>query len=133
LLFGKQTTRISSKTITFLSLFIAIIIGISSCSTPKGSIVILESYDGKGASMEFKEWSSKDKYTIYLNKGDVLKFEVIHEDGEIGLTVIGQKGSEPYTGNNLMSGIFTVTVSESDNYDIQITGKDATGLVSFSK
>jgi len=83
--------------------------------------------------MEFKEWSSKDKYTIYLNKGDVLKFEVIHEDGEIGLTVIGQKGSEPYTGNNLMSGIFTVTVSESDNYDIQIIGKDATGLVILSK
>ena len=43
--------------------------------------------------------------------------------------VSGKNGSEPYTGNDLESGVFTVTVSETDKYDIRITGKDATGKV----
>ena len=83
--------------------------------------------------MDFKEWSSKNKCELSLNKGDVLQFEVFREDGEIALRVSGKKGSEPYTGNNLKSGLFTVTVSETDNYVIRITGKDATGKVMAKK
>jgi len=30
--------------------------------------------------------------------------------------VSGKNGSEPYTGNNLRSGLFTVTVSETDYF-----------------
>ena len=79
--------------------------------------------------MDFKEWNSKSKCELSLNKGDVLQIEVDREYGEIALTVSGKNGSEPYTGNNLKSGLFTVTVSETDKYDIRITGKDATGKV----
>jgi hypothetical protein len=43
--------------------------------------------------------------------------------------VKGKNGSEPYTGNNLKPGLFTVTVSETDRYEIRITGKGATGKV----
>jgi hypothetical protein len=71
----------------------------------------------------------KNKCELSLNKGDVLQIEVVHEDGKIALTVSGKNGSEPYTGNNLKSGVFTVTVSETDKYDIRITGKNATGKV----
>ncbi len=59
----------------------------------------------------------------------MLQIEVVHEAGKIALTVSGKNGSEPYTGNNLESGVFTVTVSETDQYEIRITGKDATGKV----
>ena len=41
-----------------------------------------------------------------------------------------QKGREPYT-KQPESGLFTVTVSETDKYDILITGKDATGKVTI--
>ncbi|MEN2777401.1 hypothetical protein [Acetivibrio clariflavus] len=108
---------------------IVITIAISACSVPKGSIMILENPNGTGFTMDFKEWSSKSKCELFLNKGDVLQIEIFREDGEIALMVSGKNGSEPYTGNNLKSGLFTVTVSETDEYDIRITGKDATGKV----
>ena len=115
--------------IVFLPLFIAIIISISACSAAKGCIVILEKPNGTGFTMDFKEWSSKNKCELSLNKGDVLQIEVVHEGGRIALTVSGEKGSEPYTGNSLKTGVFTVTVPETDKYEIRITGKDATGKV----
>jgi len=133
MLFGKQNAKIrriyNMHPVIFLPLIVAIIIAISSCSAPKGSIVILENPNGTGFTMDFKEWSSKNKCELYLNKGDVLQFEVVRVDGQIALMVSGKNGSEPYTGNDLRSGIFTVTVSESDRYDIRISGKDATGKV----
>ena len=115
--------------IVFLPLFIAIIISISACSATNGSIVILENPNGTGFTMDFKKWSSTNKCELSLNKGDVLQIEVVREDGKIALTVSGKNGSEPYTGNNLKTGVFTVTVSEKDRYVIRITGKDATGKV----
>jgi hypothetical protein len=85
--------------------------------------VILENPNGTGFTMDFKEWSSKNKCELSLNKGNVLQIEVDREDGEIALLISGKNGSEPYTGNNIESGIFTVTVSETDKYDIRIAGK----------
>lgn len=79
--------------------------------------------------MDFKEWSSNSKCKLSLKKGDVLQIEVFREHGEIALVVKGKNGSEPYTGNNLKPGLFTVTVSETDRYEIRITGKGATGKV----
>ena len=52
-----------------------------------------------------------------------------YEAGKIAFGVSGKNGSEPYTGNDLQSGIFTVTVSETDNYVFNITGKNATGKI----
>ena len=79
--------------------------------------------------MDFKKWSSTNKCELSLNKGDILQIEVVRENGKIALTVSSENGSEPYTGNNLKTGVFTVTVSETDKYVIRITGKDATGKV----
>lgn len=135
MLFEKQYARIrrikNMHPIIFLPLFIAIMIVISSCSEPKGRIVILEDQNGTGFTMDFKEWSAKNNCKMYLNKGDVLQVEIVREDGEIALMVSGKNGSEPYAGNNLQSGIFTATVSETDTYDIRITGKKASGKVTI--
>ncbi|HAQ42144.1 MAG TPA: hypothetical protein DCM73_15795 [Clostridiales bacterium] len=73
----------------------------------------------------------KNKCELALRKGDVLQIEIDRKDGEITLTVDGKNGSSPYKGNNLESGIFTVTVSETDEYLIGITGKIATGKVTM--
>jgi len=133
MLFGKQNggtrgTKIMHP-IVFLPLLIAILIVISGCSATKGSIVILENPKGTGFSMDFKEWSATNKCELSLNKGDTLQIEVDREAGKISLAVNGKKGSEPYTGNDLRSGVFTVTVAETDQYSVRITGKDATGKV----
>lgn len=127
---GKQNSIIRR---IILPLVFAMIIAITACSTPKGSIVILENTNGTGFTMDFKEWSSSDKCELSLNKDDVLQVEVIREGGEIALEIRGKMGSEPYTGNHLESGVFTVKVSETDQYVIQITGKNASGKVIVKK
>lgn len=132
MLFSKQNegVRRSQNTHPAILLPLAIvIIAIAVYFAPKGRILILENPNGIGFTMDFKEWSSKNKCTLALNKGDVLQIEVLRKDGEIALVVVGRNGSEPYTGKNLRSGLFTVTVSETDEYDIRITGKAATGKI----
>lgn len=113
----------------FLPIAIAIIIAITACAPTKGSIVIFEDPDGTGFSMDFKDWNEKNKCDLSLNKDDVLQIEIARESGEITLVVSGKNGSEPYTGNDLESGIFTVAVSETDKYVVQISGKNATGKI----
>ncbi len=110
-------------------LLIAAMLALSACSAEKGSIIILESPGGAKFTMHFTEWSAKNKCELALERGDVLQVEVARESGEIALAVSGKNGSEPYTGNNLTPGIFTVTVSETDRYVVKITGKNATGKV----
>lgn len=110
-------------------LLITAMLVLSSCAATKGSIVILENPNGTGFTMDFKEWSAKNKCELSLNRDDVLQIEVARESGEIALMVSGKNGSEPYTGNDLESGIFTVAVSETDEYVIRIAGEDATGKI----
>ena len=134
---GKQNSRIGKRKnmhpIVFLPLFITIIIVISNLSAQKGSIVILENPNGTGYTMDFKEWSSNNKCELFLKKGEVLQVEVVREDGEIDLMIRGKNGTEPYSGNNLQSIIFTVTVSETDRYVTYITVKNATGKITVKK
>ena len=82
--------------------------------------------------MDFKEWSSKNKCELYLEKGDTLQIVAVSESGEYTLLILGENGSEPYAGNINRSMVFTVTVSETDKYEIRITGKNATGKVTVS-
>ncbi len=117
--------------IIFLPLVIAIVIAITSCTATKGSIVILENKNGKEFTMDLKEWRGENKGQLFLNRDDVLQIGVTRESGVINLTVSGKKGSEPYTGNDLQSGIFTVTMSETDEYVIKITGDSANGSLAI--
>lgn len=106
---------------------------ISACAAPKGGIVILENPDGTGFTMDFNRFNKENKCELSLAGGDVVQVEVARESGEIALTVGGKNGSEPYTGNDLQSGIFTVAVSETDEYVFRISGRDATGKVTVKK
>ena len=99
----------------------------------RGNDVIPGDQNETGFTMGFKQWSAENKCQLSLNKGDVLQIEVACEDGDIALTISGKNGSEPYTGNNLESFVFTVTVSETDIYDVCIAGNNATGKVSIKK
>lgn len=112
-------------------LLIAAMLAFSSCSAAKGSIVILENIKGMRFTIDFKEWSAKNRCELSLNKGDVLQIEVARDNGVIDLAISGKNGSEPYTGNDLQSGIFTAAVLESDAYEIRITGKEATGKITI--
>lgn len=133
MLFRKQTAGmrcvLNMNPVIFLPLAIAIMIALAACTAPKGGIVILETPNGTGFTMKFKEFGARNKCELPLKKDDELQIEISRDDGEIALTISGKNGSEPYKGNDLQSGIFTVAVSETDEYVIMITGGNATGNV----
>jgi hypothetical protein len=135
--FGKPNSRVkegkSMHPIVFLPVFIAILIVISNCAGQKGNIVIVKNPDMTRFTMNLKDWSAKNKYELSLNSGDVLQIEIERESGEIGLIITSKNGAEPYRGNISESITFTVTVSETDKYTAQITGKKATGKITVKK
>jgi hypothetical protein len=110
------------------AIVIGIVIGLSAC-VPEGSIVIVEDIGGKGFKADLYKFNAENKCEILLAKGSVLQVEVENEEGKITLTVTGKRGSSPYTGNDLQSGIFTFAVSETDQYIFQIKGTNATGKI----
>ena len=118
-----------NKSAAFAAL-LAIFIGLllcPACAAPKGGIVILENPQGNACRMDFKDWSAKNKCELTLKRDEVLQVEILCESGAIALMIRGKNGSEPYTGNGLASGMFTVTVPEADDYLISISGDQATG------
>lgn len=117
------------RPIFLLPVFVATLITITGCSALKGGIVISEEPDGTAFTIDFKEWSSQNKCELSLNKGDVVEIEIIRESGEIAFAVSGKNGSEPYSGKDLQSAAFTVTVSETDHYLFKVTGKKASGKI----
>lgn len=119
--------------IVFLPVLVVLIIVISNCAAAKGSIKISKNPSGTGFTANLQEWGAQEKCELILEKGDVLEIEVVHEAGDIAFSVTGKMGSEPYTGNDLKSVKFTVTVSESDDYVFKITGKKATGKIIVQK
>ncbi len=119
-----MSIAIFSGVLTLLFIFT-----LSACTSQKGSILILEDGHGTGFTMDLKEYSSTSKCELSLVRGDVVQVEIECKEGDIALIVSGKNGTAPYTGNDLKSGIFTVTVSETDEYIMRITGKNATGQV----
>lgn len=102
----------------------------SAINLTQGHIVIFENGHGTGFTMDFKEWNGKNKCELSAKMGNVFQIEVALKSGEVSLAFSGKNGSKPYTGNNLESGIFTITVSESDDYVISVGGEAATGRIS---
>lgn len=133
MLSGKTTAgkRLNKMKMVVLSgvLTMLFISALSACTAAKGNIVILEGGHETGFTMTFKEYTSENKCELSLAAGDVVQVEVDREEGQIFFSINGKNGSEPYTGNDLQPGIFTVTVSETDEYVFRIRGKAATGKI----
>ncbi len=110
-------------------LILSVVLLLSSCAVLNGKIMILEDKNGRGFTMDFQEYSATSTCELSLEDGDVLQVEVTRTSGKIAFSVNGKSGSEPYTGNDLPTGIFTVTVSETDEYVFEITGDQASGSI----
>ncbi|MHC1696409.1 MAG: hypothetical protein AB9835_14320 [Eubacteriales bacterium] len=68
-----------------------------------------------------------------LNKGDEIQVEVVRESGDVSLSIRERDGGEVYSGNGLESGTFTVSVSGTGEYIVQINGHKATGRILLKK
>lgn len=116
-----------------LFLALAAAIAFTACTDAKGGIVILDKPEGAGFDIELKAWSDQSKCSLPLDKEDTVRVSFTCESGEVSLGIRGKNGSEPYTGNFRDSIEFTVTVSDADTYEIQLSGKNATGRLEIEK
>ena len=127
-------SRTTIKTgIRAILLTLVAVVALGGCALPDKSILILENGHGTGCSFTLTNWSGRDKCELSLLEGDVLSVEIDRDDGEIGLIIQGANGTEPYVGNDLDEGTFTVTIHESGNYIVGVRGKKATGSVTVEK
>ena len=110
-----------------VGMVIAAILLVSACSFDKGNIDIHKNETGSEIVMELTDFNAGDECRLSLKERDTVKIDISLDSGSIWLEISGRNGSQPYTGKDLESGFFTVTVSETDEYVFRITGKGATG------
>lgn len=123
-----EKSRLRVKLISVISLLIILLFA-SACSAYVGTYVVYEEFGGNGATIKFTELNAQRKFEMTLKKGDEIQFEVLRKEGEISIRLIGKNGSEPYSGRDIESGIFTVTVHETDTYFVLVKGREASGKI----
>lgn len=83
--------------------------------------------------MEYSILNKKEDTVMELLSRDQLQVEIAQAKGSVDV-MIGMDGEEPiYEGHSLMEIRFTLNSEKTGNYYISVTGKKATGSVSFEK
>lgn len=99
--------------------------GTNDAASFNGSRVINENE----INLEYTILNLTDTFTMPLSSGDTVAVDVVSEAGNLALT-IAKDGSDPvYEGNGIPTGSFTVTVHESGDYTVTVTGKSAKGSI----
>lgn len=116
------------KKIMILIVALITIIMVTGCVS-KGSMIIMEKDQGKEFTVTLINFNSKDTFKMFIDRDCEVQITVSDRKGELGLTIRGSKGSEPYTGNNLKKGTFTVKIGRTDEYAFEIRGKEVSGEI----
>ncbi|HWP80039.1 MAG TPA: hypothetical protein VN446_05295 [Candidatus Acidoferrum sp.] len=90
-----------------------------------------EALPGGGYALNLSGWSGDDVRQLELKKGEAVAVEVALEAGAIDLAVRCADGSLPYTGRDLESCAFQVFAPADGVYEVQLSGKAATGAAVF--
>ena len=112
-----------------LLVLVALMTVFSACTVTAGGILMNEQPFGAQFDISFQDWSAQDKCEMKLEKGEAILVEIVRESGDLAMTIRGDNGSEPYTGQYLETGSFLLNVSESDNYVIHLEGEHACGEI----
>jgi len=70
-------------------------------------------------------------HIIELQKNDILDIEIIKDKGELYLSVTDFEGNSIYKGDDASSGKFSLEITQSESYTFKVTGREASGFVSF--
>lgn len=115
-----------------LLLVLGLLIIASGCSA-RGSADLHKNTQADSVSGTLAKWNGGQNLELQWQAGDVIRVNILCPSGEVALTIRGSKGSEPYTGKGLSKTEFTVTVAQTDTYEIQLQGKNATGSISVER
>lgn len=130
-MFHRELKKMLHVTFAVIMIMLSTLI-LSACFTKQGTIYIVHNND-TSFTVEMKEYNSTETCKLSLNEDDIIQVQVEHEEGIIYLTVRGSNGSEPYTGNDLATGIFTFRVTETSEHTFSFRGNFATGKILIKK
>ena len=87
--------------------------------------------DASGFRMEYSILNREESAGLNLTEGDRLQVSLSHTEGSVDMTV-GMDGHEPiYRGNGQQNAEFILEITETGNYRISVSGRQAKGKVSF--
>lgn len=83
--------------------------------------------------LDYKMLNTTESQELELEKGDIVKFEVVSKTGSIDISL--QKGKEEpiYKSADISTSEFQVEVKDSGTYTVLVRGKKAKGSVSVTK
>lgn len=108
------------------------------CSNTNGislEIMSKESSTNDSWSVEYKKLNGLKSKTINLDKGQIVKFDIVSEDGDLGLTIEDENGDSCFNKEVIDTSNFEFTPESNGKYKMLFNAKNHKGgfNVSWSK
>ena len=81
--------------------------------------------------LEIEKMNGTDLHTLDLQAGDVLKVEFETVKGSLGLEIKAPDGTTIYRGDGKAATDFTVNISKSGVYTVNVLARHARGMISI--
>lgn len=81
--------------------------------------------------LDFEILNSSETHSMTLANNDIIDVVIISENGEINLLVSDSEGYSVYRADKASSGEFSLEITAAGIYEFMVSGKHASGLVSF--
>lgn len=72
-------------------------------------------------------------HSFDMQEGDAIRCSITSEKGELDICITDENGESIYTGNEAAPATFDVKVENEGIYTISVTGKKASGNVTFER
>jgi hypothetical protein len=129
----KARGRIQCAQKTALAVVLVLLMGLTGCT--KGSYIAVRSYENNtpvSMSMRYEKFSGKKSKTISLDTPSEVFVAVITESGSLNLSITDAEGNSFYTGKDLPSSSFSVSLGKPGKYTIKVEAKDHKGSYDIS-
>lgn len=83
--------------------------------------------------LDFETLNISLSHTMDLEAQDVVDVKISKSRGVLDIEVADMEGNPVYRGDNASPGEFSIVISSSDIYEFIVTGRNASGYVSFIK
>ena len=83
--------------------------------------------------LDFEVMHKTLTHIMNLEANDNIDVIISRSRGELDIAVTDMGGNSIYRGDNASSGEFSLVINRNDSYEFKVTGRNASGFVSFIK
>lgn len=82
-------------------------------------------------TLDYTYFNETREHRLYIDEGGQMNVDIEAEKGHIDIYIYDEGGNVIYQGNDAATASFVLEITESGDYKIAVTGKKASGKVSF--